>query len=442
MMTDQRLEPHNLEAEQAVLGACLVDRDVIVHIAPTLAPEDFHRPAHRLIYRAIRDLYLRRVPADLVSMVEELTGRGELGAAGGESYLAELIAATPTSVHAGYYRDIVAEHAQRRRLIDAAREIVQAGYDTSLSVPDAIAQAEAVLTSATRGMASREVEALGDVVERYLARMDDGPARLTSFGYPKLDQIIGGMEDGDLTIIAARPSMGKTAFALGTAMHNAGKRGRTVAFVSLEMSAEKLLHRALSHQTGLDNRKIGFRGLSLNEHERWMVEEAGKALMDWPLHIDATGNGRIEQVLARVRSLHAEYGLDLLIIDGLWLLEWAGAKGNRVQEVGKISRMLKLLALELEIPIIALHQLNRASLHREDKIPVLSDLRESGDVEQDADLVVFIHRPHLLDPAQPKHLANIILAKHRQGPIGRVNMYFDERATRFYDSRSPLEAVS
>ena len=435
--TTERLQPHNLDAERAVLGACLCERDLIVELGDRVRPADFYQRSHRQIFEAMLDLAERETPADLVLLVDELRRRGDLEAVGGEPYLSELIVETPATVHAGYYAEVVADLAARRRMIDAGTAIVRTAYEEARSWQDLVAETEALLAQATRGGPLGDpIVTVGSVVEGLLAGLDQGAGRLTGLGYPRLDELIGGVEDGDLVVLAGRPSSGKTSFALGTARHVAKKLGRRVLFVSLETRADKLLHRLLSQETGIDSRKIGHRGLRLEEFEREIVEEVSRQISSWPLVLDASGEGRIETVLSRTLGYHARQGLDLLIVDGLWLLEYAAARGDRVREVGKISRSLKLLAMKLGIPVIALHQLNRASLHRRDPTPVLSDLRESGDVEQDADLVVFVHRPGLIDLATDSAITRVIVAKHRQGPIGTISMRFEPKTTSFWEVRS------
>lgn len=427
-------EPHNAESERAVLGSCLIDRDAILAVAPILVADDFQIRRHQTIYAAILDLYYAKVPADLVALVNKLASGGNLEDSGGELYLAELIDATPTSVHAEYYAGIVAEYAQRRRLIHAAQQIVRSGYDTSISVDDLVVQAESEIQQASENRSSGTTEPLGTALDRYVTSLDAGPRTFTTFGYRRLDDLLGGMEPGTVTIVAGRPSHGKTGFVFGTAMHVAGKLGKKALMVSLEMSNEQMVHRALAMRTGFDSRKL--RARSFGAIEREIVSEAAEEIHAWPVEFSASWGAEITRVLNQIRSYHAARGIDVLIIDGLWLLEWSGAKGNRVQEVGKISRLLKLLAMDLNIPILLCHQLNRAMMARPDRTPMLNDLRESGDVEQDADVVIFVHRPGLVDDSgkTAKDFGQIIVAKNRQGPVGRIPMRFNEITTQFIDS--------
>lgn len=431
------LPPHNTDAEQAVLGACLADRDAILRVAALLDARDFYLRAHSLIFRAMLDLYHERVPVDLITLVDELARRESVEEAGGEAYLAELIAATPTSVHAEYYAGIVRDHAVRRRLIAAGQEVVRIGFDTTPDPAEQLIQAEAAVQAASRGLMGGSTETLGEVVADYIATLDDGPPDFLRLGYHQLDERLGGLERGDVAIIAGRPSHGKSAFAFGAAM-NVAVREKRVLVLSLEMTNRQLMHRALAFWTGIDSEKIRHRRLTPDERE--IVREAHAQLDKLRLHMTKAWGDDISVVTNQIRAFHAARTLDLLVIDGLWLLRWAGARGNRVQEVGTISRTLKILAGELEVPILLCHQLNRAMLARgsKDQVPQLSDLRESGDVEQDADVVLFVHRPGMLDPTgeTPKDYANIVVAKHRQGQAGfQVNMYFEERTQTFRDHR-------
>lgn len=441
MPRTEHLPPHDTGSEQALLGSLLIDRDAIIQIAPRVQPGHFFTARHQTLYRALVDLYWRRIPADLVTVVAELERAGALDAVGGEAYLAELIAATPTAVHAGYYAQIVVDHWTRRQIITAGTDLARIGYDASLDVADAVTQAEAALGSAVRGYAREGVTDMDTLASAYLATIDAPPARPVLFGARSLDELVDGIRPGDIAIVAARTGFGKTAFAMQAAVHNA-KAGRPVGFVSLEMGALELMHRVLAIDTGIDSRRIRAGGRALDEHERWMVEESANAFRKAPLYIDAHCSGKVEDLVARARNLHASKGLDLLVVDYLQLLSSASKHSGRTQEVDHISRSLKLLAMELEIPIIAVCQLSRAVLSRSDPTPMLSDLRESGGIEQDANLVVFIHRPGEFDDSKPRELAHLIVAKHRSGPVGRVSMRFEDRTTRFFESRREIARVA
>ncbi len=434
MQRTNPLPPHDLEAEQAVLGSVLLDRDAIISLAPLLQAGDFFKAGHGVIYRAMLALYWQRTPTDIVTLVSELQRNGTLHDAGGESYLAELMAATPTAVHAAYYARIVKDHAIRRQLIAAGQAIVQAAYDAAREIPDTIGSCEVALGDAVRGYSREGLEGMDKLVDGYLARIDGPPPKRVYSGLPSLDGLLQGVRGGDMVVIGARPMFGKSALGMQWAL-NAAKSGHTVGAVSLEMRAQQLLYRMLAHETGVDSRKIAVGGGALNEHEREWVAEAAGDLRPLQLYVDARTGGRIEDLVNSARNLHVEKGLDLLVVDYIGLVGSSKKHSSRVQEVGYVSRSLKVLAMELDIPVIVLAQLNRGLMSRPDKTPVLSDLRETGDIEQDADVVLFIHRPGMFEgDATDPALTHLIVAKHRSGPLGRVTLHFDSQTTTFGES--------
>lgn len=435
-MTNPPELPHDAAAERAVLGSCLIDRDAILPVAAILKPADFYRPAHVRLYNAILNLYHERTPTDTVTLLSYLSRIDRVDEIGGESYIGQLIAETPTSVHAAYYADIVQKAAVRRRMALGGGDIVRIAYDGSVEPDELLTRAEGIIQKAAAGITESSVETLGQAAERYVDHIDDGPPEFLTLGYRHLDERMGGLERGTVTVIAGRPSHGKSAFAFGAAL-NAGKRGKSVLVLSLEMSNEQLTHRALAYWSGIDSQKIRHRHFT--DDERDIVRQSAQQLGDLPVALARTWGDDISIVTNQIRAYHAARRLDLLVIDGLWLLRWPGAKGNRVGEVGYISRQLKILSGELDAPILLVHQLNRAMLSRtgSDRTPQLSDLRESGDVEQDADGVIFIHRPGLLDSTgeSARDYANIVVAKQRQGPVFQVNMGFHETTQTFTDYR-------
>lgn len=435
------LEPHDMSAEQSLLGSLLIDRDAIIQIAPRVTAEQFYRAAHSTLYATLLDMYWRRVPADLTTVVAELTKTGKLEDAGGEAYLAELIAATPTAVHAGYYATIVTEHWTRRQIIKAGTELVQIGYQSGTAISDAITQSEVALGNALRGYERDGVADMDTLVSAYVANIDQQPARPVLFGMRSLDDLVDGIRPGDIAIVAARTGFGKTSAAMQTAVYNA-KIGRPVGYISLEMSGPELIHRILAIDTGIDSRRIRAGKRVLSEQELWMVTESAESFRSAPLYIDAHCSGKIEDVVSRTRNLHATKGLDLLVVDYVQLLSSATKHSGRTQEVDYISRSLKLLAMELQIPVIAVCQLSRAVMTRADPTPMLSDLRESGGLEQDANLVLFIHRPGEFDDRVPADLAHMIVAKHRSGPVGRVSMRFEATTTRFFESTREIRSAA
>ncbi len=431
------LPPHNLEAEQSVLGALLIDRDAIIRIATSVKPADFYRTAHRIIYQAVLSLYNRREPTDLVTLVDELSRHERLADAGGESYLTELIAATPTSVHVEYYANIVARTATRRRLIEAGGEIIRIGFNDTEEVEDALDQAEQLLFEVSQRRQTREFRSLGEILEHYFDRLDTlhqhkGDIVGVPTGFADLDKLLGGLQKSDLIIAAARPSVGKSALGLGFAFNAAVHHNMTVGLFMLEMSGEQIVQRLLSMETGVDSHRLR---MGIIDDSEWnSVVRAFGRLSEAPIFIDDTATVTLMDVRSKARRLAAEHGLDLLLIDYLQLMSGSKRTENRVQEISEISRGLKGLARELDIPVVALAQLSRAVESRQSKVPMLSDLRESGSIEQDADIVMFIYREEMYDDdTDRKGIADIIVSKHRNGPVGQVHLRFFERTARFAD---------
>lgn len=433
----ERLPPHNLEAEQSVLGALLIDRDAIIRIASFLRPADFYRAAHTYVYEAVLSLYNRREPADLVTLVDELTRHDRLDAVGGESYLVELLAATPTSVHVEYYARIVARTAIRRRLIDAGGEIVRIGYDDSEEIEEALDRAERQLFDVSQRRSERDFRSMREILEEYFDRLDTlhqhkGTVVGVPTGFADLDKLTGGLQKSDLIIIAARPSVGKSALGLGMAYNAAVHHQRTIGLFVLEMSAEQIVQRILSMETGVDSHRLR---LGLIDDSEWnSVVRAFGRLSEAPIFVDDTASVTLMDVRSKARRLHAEHGLDLIIVDYLQLMSGGRRSENRVQEISEISRGLKGLARELDVPVVALAQLSRAVESRQSHVPMLSDLRESGSIEQDADVVMFIYREEIYDPdTDRKGITDLIVSKHRNGPVGTVHLRFFDRTARFAD---------
>lgn len=440
-----RLPPHNLEAEQSVLGSLLIDRDAIIKVASILKPEDFYHSANGIIYQAILDLYNRREPTDFLTLSDELARKERLDLVGGVAYLSSLLNAVPTAVHVEYYSKIVERTATLRRLIDAGAQIVALGYREGIDTEEALDQAERILFEVSQRRGAREFESIADVLERFFDQIDylqqhRGSVVGVGTGFADLDQLTGGLQRSDLIIVAARPSVGKTAFALGIAYGAAVQHGKTVGIFSLEMSAEQLVQRLLATETGVDSHRL--RLGQIDDHEWDRVSRAFGRLAEAPIFIDDTPGLSVMDVRTKARRLQAEHGVDLLIIDYLQLMHGRRSE-NRVQEISEISRGLKGLARELNIPVIALSQLSRAVESRADHRPMLSDLRESGSIEQDADIVMFIYREEVYDPnTERKGIAEIIVAKHRNGPVGTINLRFFEKTARFADLELYREPAS
>ena len=432
----ERLPPHNLEAEEAVLGALLLDRDAIIRVAAALGPEDFYRGAHAAIYRAIVDLYNRREPPDLLTVAAELERRDELEHVGGVAALAGLVGAVPTSVHVEYYGQIVARTATLRRLIAAGTRIVTIGYDERQDVDEALDAAQRAVHEVAQNRGARDFVSIAEVLEGYFDRLDRLQERRGEIvgvptGYTDLDALTGGLQKGDLVILAARPGGGKTALSLGLAYH-AALAGKTVAIFNLEMPAEQLVQRLLAMETGIDSHRLRLGHISDDEWER--ISRAFGTLSELQIFIDDTPAIGIMGLRAKARRLQAERGLDFVQVDYLQLMQGTRRGDNRVQEVSEISRGLKALARELNVPVLALAQLSRSVESRASHIPMLSDLRESGTIEADADVVLFIYREELYDPeTEKKGTAEVHIAKHRNGPLGVVNLRFFEKTTRFAD---------
>jgi len=431
-----RLPPHNLEAEQSVLGSLLIDRDAIIRIASYVKTNDFYRNAHGLIYQAVLDLYNRREPSDLITLVDELRRNGRLDDAGGETYLTELISAVPTSVHVEYYGRIVERTATLRRLIQAGTEIVGIGYDDANDVEEALDKAEQRIFDVSQRRTTRDFKSIGEVLEEYFDRLDTlhehkGTLVGVPTGYADLDKLTGGLQRSDLVIVAARPAVGKSSLGMGFAYNAATRYNKTVGMFVLEMSAEQIVQRLLSMETGIDSHRL--RMGYIDDSEWASVTRAFGRLSEAPIFVDDSAGVSIMDVRSKARRLHAEHGLDLLIIDYLQLMTGRRSE-NRVQEISEISRSLKLMARELDVPVVALAQLSRAVESRQSHVPMLSDLRESGSIEQDADIVMFIYREDVYDPdTERKGIADLIVAKHRNGPVGTVHLRFFDRTARFAD---------
>lgn len=438
MQAVDRLPPHNLDAEQSVLGSLLIDRDAIIRVASYVRPSDFYRSAHGLIYEAILNLYNRREPTDIITLVDELRRTARLEDAGGETYLSELIAAVPTAVHIEYYGRIVERTATLRRLISAGTEVVGIGYDEAREVEQALDSAEQAIFAVSQRRTTRDFRSIGEVLEAYFDRLDSlqqnkGTVVGVPTGFADLDKLTGGLQKSDLIIIAARPAVGKSALGLGMAYNAATRYGKTVGLFVLEMSAEQIVQRMLSMETGIDSHRLR---LGYIDDAEWSsVTRAFGRLSEAQIYIDDSASVSIMEVRSKARRLHAERGVDLLIIDYLQLMTASGGRSdNRVQEISQISRQLKGLARELDIPVVALAQLSRAVETRQSHVPMLSDLRESGSIEQDADIVGFIYREDVYDPdTERKGIADLIIAKHRNGPVGTVHLRFFDRTARFAD---------
>jgi replicative DNA helicase len=434
-----RLPPQSLEAEESVLGSILIDRDAIIEVAPILTPDDFYRAANGSVYRAMLDLYERREPVDIVTVAETLERTGDLDVVGGRTYLSSLANKTPTAVHAVPYARIVERKAVLRNLISAAGKIAGIGYEDPSEIQEAIDRAESELFSVSQRRMEAGFSKLRELLVSAYDRLDylhahRGEVSGIRTGFADLDALTTGLQDSDLILIAARPSVGKTSFALNVAEHAAVREKKSVGIFSLEMGKEQLVLRLLSSVANVDSQRLrtGF----LEEMDFTRLAPAMNALSEAPIFIDDTPSISTMELRTKARRLQAETSLDLIIVDYLQLMQatTTSRDANRVQEVSEISRGLKALARELKVPVIALSQLSRQPEMRESKEPRLSDLRESGALEQDSDLVVFLWREKERtgeDVDLDGEVINLKLAKHRNGPTGEIKLWFKRSQTRF-----------
>jgi replicative DNA helicase len=428
--------PHNIEAEKATLGSILINREAIVAVAPWLLPEYFYMERHTQIYEAMLACYNARIPPDTRTVSEELRRRDRLDGVGGIPYLSDLVDTVPTSYHVEYYARIIERTALLRKLINAGGKIAALGYDEKEELDSTLDRAEQTLFEVSQRRSTQDFVHIGQVIDSYYEQINylqehRGEVVGVPTGFRDLDELTGGLQQSYLIILAARPSVGKTSFCLSLGYNVATRNQRTVGIFSLEMSRDQLVQRLLSMDTRIDSHRL--RTGHLNESDLQSVMEAMGRLASVPIFIEDTPGLSVMEVRSKARRLQSQAGVDLIIIDYLQLM--AGRRSdNRVQEVSEISRGLKSLARELNVPVIALSQLSRAVEGRTSHVPMLSDLRESGSIEQDADIVMFIYREELYDKeTDKKGIAELHIAKHRNGPIGVVPMRFDAATTRFDD---------
>lgn len=430
-----RIPPQNLEAERSTLGSMFLEKDAIYRAIEILRPEDFYKDTHRLIYQAVLDLTNKGEPVDLVTVTEELRQKDSLDQVGGISYLTGLANAVPTAAHIEYYARIVEEKALLRQLIHAASEVVASGYDAQDEVEKILDEAEksifAISNRRTRrsmvNLKSILIETFEQIEKLYESR---GAVTGISTGFADLDRFTAGLQPSDLIILASRPSMGKTTFALNIAENAAIQMKIPVVVFSLEMSKEQLAMKLLCAEAGVDNQRI--RTGNLTEEDWPRLSHALGRLSEAKIFIDDSPNVSALEVRAKSRRIMAEHGLGLVVIDYLQLMQSRTRTESRQQEVSEISRSLKALARELSVPVLALSQLSRAVEQRTNKRPALADLRESGSLEQDADLVCFLYREDYYDPeTEKKNITEFIIAKHRNGPIGAIEFLFQKEFSKF-----------
>jgi replicative DNA helicase len=443
-----KLAPQALEAEQSVLGSILIDADAILRVADFLRPADFYKAAHGSIYEAMLSLHGQREPIDLVTLAEDLERRDRLEAVGGPGYLATLMNAVPTAVHAEHYGRIVERKSVLRNLIGAAGRIAAVGYEESNDAEVAIDRAESILFEISQRRTAQGFESLGTLLGQAYDRLEylhehRGQILGIPSGLSQLDALLGGFQPSDLIILAARPSVGKTSLALNIAQHAAVHEAKKVAVFSLEMSREQLALRLLSAESGINPRPLqtGF----VDETDWSKIARVMNDMHAAPMWIDDSPALSVMELRTKARRLEAEqHGMDLVIVDYLQLMQAStpSRDGNRVQEVSEISRGLKQLARELKVPVIALSQLSRGVEQRTTAEPRLSDLRESGSIEQDADVVIFLYREGEQNPESEVETLKAKVAKHRNGPIGEVPLQFRKANTRFYSVASQGEVAA
>jgi replicative DNA helicase len=436
-LSSPRLPPQNLEAEQSVLGAILLENDAIAKALELISENDFYRTAHRKIYRAMVDLSERGEVIDQITLTEHLQVKGDLEAIGGAPYLAELVQAVPTAANIRYHCKIVREKALLRGLISASTEVITRGYDGTAPVEDLLDFAERSVFGLSGGRLGQSFSPIGQILGDSVALVEKLYYRKETVtgvptGYYDLDDLTAGLQPSDLVVIAGRPSMGKTSLALGIALHASVQASAVVGIFSLEMSKAQLVLRMLSSEAHLDSHALRTGRLQKEDWRR--LTEAAARLERAPIFIDDSGALTVQQMRGKARRLKLENKnkLDLLIVDYLQLMQGRGDSESRQQEISDISRSLKALAKELNVPVVALSQLSRAVESRKPPIPMLADLRESGAIEQDADVVIFIYREDVYDPeSQKKGIADILVRKHRNGPIGERQLFFHEKFAKF-----------
>lgn len=451
-MYPDRLPPNDVAAEEAVLGSLLLDEEAAFKVAGLIEADDFFREKNRWVYEACAALYERREGLNQITVAHELALADRLEAIGGHAYLNFLVTAVPTSVFVEHYAGIVRRCAVMRRLIESSGQIAALGFEGGPDTDQVLDKAEDILFRLRSGRSPQDFVPIRRIVDDYLAGTEEASSRSAELphvpsGFERMDRLLGGLHRSDLLILAARPGMGKTSLALGIAYHAAREKGARIAIFSMEMSKEQLLERLLSTVTGIDMQRLRLghlepAHLTADEHDRMI--EATASLSELDIYIDDSPLLTPAEMRGKSRRLSQEVGgLDMIILDYMQLMSGNSAGENRVQQMGEISRALKGVARELDLPLLALSQLNRAVEQRQPHIPQLADLRESGSIEQDADVVMFISREDAYITQEewerrfptkryPEGIASIYVAKHRNGPTGQVDLYFQKKTATFY----------
>jgi len=434
-----RIPPQNVEAEMSVLGSLMLNKDAIYSVADFLHPKDFYKNEHNLIYETMLELFSKHIPIDMLSLTTRLKEKGHMESIGGHSYVASLVNTVPTASHVVHYAKNVQQKRVLRDLIDASHHIGELGYKEEADVDTLLDEAEQKIFSISKDMVKQGFQPVKTALSAAWDRLDKlhkggGALRGVSTGYPELDNILSGLQKSDLIILAARPSLGKASLALNIARNVAVKDKKGVGVFSIEMSREQLTDRLLASEANVDGWKFRSGRFSDEgeDNDFTKIREAMGVLSDAPIYIDDIASPTVMQIRTIARRLQAEHDIALLVIDYLQLIKSSERSESRVQEVSEISRSLKALAKELDIPVLAVSQLSRAIEMRTDGMPKLSDLRESGSIEQDADVVMFIYREDRVKKnSERKNIADILIEKHRNGPIGKVELFFNENTTTF-----------
>lgn len=434
--------PYSRESEEAVLGAILINPEAYYDVAQFLKPEDFYLHRNKWIWEAMVNLFEQRIPLDMLTITEELERTGFISELGGPAYLTSLSNNVPTSMHAEAYGRVVEQAAIRRRMIEAANQIVKVAYKEELTIDTVIDQAEKAVFGISEHRQSSDLQPIKSVIRDYQKRIEEISKQSdVMLGVPTnfkfLDNLLGGLQPSDFLIIAGRPGQGKTSFMLTIAKNAAMINKKHIAIFSMEMSNEQVVQRLMSQETGIDAQRIRLGKL---EDDEWpLFNQAIENFANTQIFLDDSPGITPTQIRAKCRRLHLEHRLDLVIIDYIQLMSGDNRNENRVQEVSYISRNLKALARELDVPVLAASQLSRSIEQRADHRPILSDLRESGSLEQDADIVMFIYRENKDNPDDPmKNATEIIVAKHRNGPTGSVHLVFREHLAQFATAQMPI----
>jgi replicative DNA helicase len=445
-MADEKIPPQDLAAEQSVIGSMLLDKNATVRAIEILHPDSFYRDAHRYIYETVLELFDRGEPVDLVTVTDALRKSGKLDGVGGSVYVADLLNSVPTAANVEYYAKIVEEKATLRRLIEAGTKIVANAFEAGEDVDQILDQAEKTIFDIALKRVREGFHKIDAVIKGVLDKIDtlyDKKEAITGIptGFSDLDRITAGFQNADLIIVAARPAVGKTALSLNIAQNVAIKYKIPVAVFSLEMSKDQLAQRMLCSEAEIDAQRL--KTASLSDTGWKKLTRALGRLSEAPIFIDDSASITATEIRAKARRLKIERGLGLVIVDYMQLMRGRLRVENRVQEISEIARSLKTLARELDVPVVAISQLSRAVEQRTDRIPRLSDLRESGEIEQTADVVMFIHREDYYNPQSDRgNIAEIIIAKQRNGPVGTIELVFRKEIAKFSSKESRYEEVA